>query len=266
MTKEQTWALLLTLGVVEGKSTQNGWNLQKAKLSEADLSEADLSEADLRGADLSQADLHKADLSRANLAGASLREGYLSGANLSGANLHGANLAFAYLAKAILVGADLSQADLHKADLSRADLSRADLSRGNVTDATLTAAVLVKADLTGADLSGACIDYANISGWVIKDITCSHITERKSGKQINIGFGPQEFEQKYTGMRTTAEGVTYASGDTSVTDLQQLIEKYEKRIAELEAQIGALIHKHDILVEASGLLEKEAQAADVSSQ
>ena len=42
-----------------------------------------------------------------------------------------------------------------------------------------------------------------------------------------------------------------------MNDLQRLIEKYEKRIAELEAQIGALIRKRDILVEAARLLEEE---------
>ena len=51
-----------------------------------------------------------------------------------------------------------------------------------------------------------------------------------------------------------------------MTDLQQLIEKYEKKMAELEAQIAALKHKHDILVEAARLLEEEAETTDVSSQ
>ncbi len=40
-------------------------------------------------------------------------------------------------------------------------------------------------------------------------------------------------------------------------DLQRLIEKYEKRTTELEAQLGAMRHKHDVLVEASRLLEDE---------
>ena len=53
-----------------------------------------------------------------------------------------------------------------------------------------------------------------------------------------------------------------------MNDLQRLIEKYEKGMAELEAQIGALRHKYDILVEALRLLEEEAKAPDpdVSSQ
>jgi hypothetical protein len=42
-----------------------------------------------------------------------------------------------------------------------------------------------------------------------------------------------------------------------MTDLQRLIEKYEKRMAELEAQVEEVKHKHDILLEASRLLEEE---------
>ncbi len=41
-----------------------------------------------------------------------------------------------------------------------------------------------------------------------------------------------------------------------MTDLQRLIEKYEKRMAELEAQIEEVKRKHDILVEASRLLKE----------
>ena len=51
-----------------------------------------------------------------------------------------------------------------------------------------------------------------------------------------------------------------------MTHLQRLVEKYEKTMTELEAQIGALRHKHDILLEASRLLEEEAQTSDVSSE
>jgi len=120
--------------------------------------------------------------------------------------------------------------------------------------------------LTGANLSGACIDNANLSGWVIKDVTCSHILEAKSGKQIKIEFGPQEFEKKYMQIRKTDEMITDLSGGNSMTDLQRLVEKYEKRMEELEAQIGALRHKHDILLEAARLLEEEAQKADVSTK
>ncbi len=249
MTKEETWAKLVALGVVEGKSTQTGWNLHEANLSEADLSGADLS-----GAHLSGAHLGGAHLGGANLREADFREAYLHGANLSGADLSGANLAFAYLA----------EANLSRAHLSRVFLGGADLSGANLTDANLTASVLTKADLTKANLSGACIDDANTSGWVIKDVTCSHIIEAKSGKEVRREFEPLAFEKKYTLIRETAEVITYQSGGKSMTDLQRLIEKYETRMAELEAQLGALRHKHEVLVEAARLLEEEAQASDSS--
>jgi uncharacterized protein YjbI with pentapeptide repeats len=196
MTREETWATLVALGVVEGKSTQTGWNFH----------EADLREVDLR---------------------------------------------LAYLAEVSLTRANLSQANLREADL---------------TGATLTASVLTKTDLTKANLSGACIDDANISGWVIKDVTCSHIIEAKSGKQMKVAFEPQEFEKKHTRIRKTADVITYLSGGNSMTDLQRLIEKYEKKMEGLEAQVAALRHNHDILLEASRLLEDEARTPDVSSE
>ena len=67
-------------------------------------------------------------------------------------------------------------------------------------------------------------------------------------------------------IRKTAEVVTYLSGGNSMTDLQRLIEKYEQRMAELEAQVEVLRHKHDVLLEASRLLEEEARTFDVSSE
>ena len=246
MTKDETWVTLVTLGVVEGKSTQTCLNLHEANLSHIDLNGADLSGADLRGADL-----NGADLSGANLSGAYLREAYLHGANLSGADLHETSLTLAYLAGVSLIGADLSGADL---------------SGANLTDATLIGSILIKTDLTEANLSGACIDNATISEWVIKDIMCSHLRKANSGKEIMVGFEPQAFEKKYTRMRTIAEVVPYPSGGTSMTDLQQLIEKYGRTMAELEAQLGVLRHKHDILLEAARLLEEEDQVSDVRAQ
>jgi Sec-independent protein translocase protein TatA len=41
-------------------------------------------------------------------------------------------------------------------------------------------------------------------------------------------------------------------------DLQRLIEKYRKEITRLEAEAEEVKHKHDILVEASRLLEEES--------
>ena len=70
MTKEETWAALVALGVVEGKSTQTGWYLHEANLRRANLSGADLHEADLTDATLIASVLIKADLTRANLSGA----------------------------------------------------------------------------------------------------------------------------------------------------------------------------------------------------
>ncbi len=75
-------------------------------------------------------------------------------------------------------------------------------------------------------------------------------------------------------MRTMAEVVRYPLGGMSMTDLQRLsmtdlqrlIEKYQSSMADLEAQIAALRHRHDILVEAARLLEEEPQTPDVSSQ
>ncbi len=236
MTREETRAILVRLGAVGEESTQGRWNLH-----EADLSEVDLSMADLSGAHLREADFRKANLSRANLS-----EAYLRKANLSRANLSRANLSVAYLS-----GADLSGTYLRGADLRGADL----------TDATLTAAFLMEADLTGANLSGARIDKANISGWVIKDVTCSHIIEAKSGMQLEIEFGPLEFERKYTLVRKTAEVITYLSGGNSMADLQGLIEKYEKRVKETEAHLAELRRKQDILLEAARLVEEEAKVS-----
>jgi len=47
-----------------------------------------------------------------------------------------------------------------------------------------------------------------------------------------------------------------------MTDLQSLIEKYRRELTQLEAQIVEVKHKHDVLVEASLLLEEEALTPD----
>ncbi len=253
MTKEETWATLVASGVVEEKSsqTETGWNLHEANLSHLDLSGADLSGVDLRGADLSGA-----NLTDANLSGAYLREAYLHEANLSRANLQESSLTLAYLAEVSLAGADLSGADLSGADLTGANLS----------DARLVGSILIKTDLTQANLSGACIDNATISEWVVNGVICSHIKEAKSGEQIARRFEPEAYEKKYGRMRAKGDIIPQTAGGMNMTDLQQLIEKYQRRMAELEAQLTALRHKHDILVEAARLLEEEAQVPDVSAQ
>ena len=102
MTRAETRARLVALGVVEGKSTQTGWNLHEANLSGlglggADLSGADLSEADLSGADLSYSTLKGTDLEGAILQDAKLRGTNLIGANLKDADFRGADLTHALI-------------------------------------------------------------------------------------------------------------------------------------------------------------------------
>ena len=48
------------------------------------------------------------------------------------------------------------------------------------------------------------------------------------------------------------------AGNSMITDLQRLIEKYKKETAQLEADVEEVKRKHDILLEASRLLEEEA--------
>jgi len=43
-------------------------------------------------------------------------------------------------------------------------------------------------------------------------------------------------------------------------DLQRLIQKFKKEIAQLEAQVEVVRHKHNVLIEASRLLEEEVLA------
>jgi hypothetical protein len=46
------------------------------------------------------------------------------------------------------------------------------------------------------------------------------------------------------------------AGGNMMPDLQRLIEKYKKEITQLEAQVKDVKRKHDILAEASRLLEE----------
>jgi hypothetical protein len=50
------------------------------------------------------------------------------------------------------------------------------------------------------------------------------------------------------------------AGGTMMPDLQRLIEKYKKEIAQLEAHVEEVKRKHDILAEASRLLQEAALA------
>jgi uncharacterized protein YjbI with pentapeptide repeats len=58
-------------------------------------------------------------------------------------------------------------------------------------------AVLMNADVTGSTLSGACLDYAIMSGWVIKDVKCTHISQKTPMVRV-ITFAEHEFRKKYT--------------------------------------------------------------------
>jgi hypothetical protein len=165
MTREETWAKLVELGGARGEMPEGPWDLRRAKLVGANLSKADLS----------QANLSKADLFEANLSAANLSNADLSGANLFGADLLGANLLGADLVGAELVGVDL------------------------------TASTLIGADLTKANLSRACIDYANLSDWIIKDVVCTRIVQRRTRTPKILSFAPQEFEKRYTQLERIAE-------------------------------------------------------------
>jgi uncharacterized protein YjbI with pentapeptide repeats len=178
----------------------SGTDLSGANLSGADLSGADLIGATLRKAELQAATLIGADLGGADFSEANLRSATLSRADLSGAELSKANLVDAHLNDANLVGAILKKADLRRASLIRADLSGADLSGANLTEADLrdcelSYCSLVMANLAKATLSGARIDYANLLGWRVQGVTCTHIV-RGDTREI-VPFRPHEFENKY---------------------------------------------------------------------
>ena len=64
--------------------------------------------------------------------------------------------------------------------------------------------------------------------------------------------GPEERRREGEVSDAGAEGFPEVAGD-----LQRLIEKYRKEITQLEAQVEEVKHKHDILLEASRLLEEE---------
>jgi uncharacterized protein YjbI with pentapeptide repeats len=178
----------------------SGTDLSGAALSGADLSGADFVGATLKRAEFQAATLIGADLSGADVSDANLRNATLSRADLSGADLSKADLADAHLNDANLIGATLKKADLRRASLIRADLSGADLSGANLTEADLrdcelSYCSLVMANLAKATLSGARIDYANVLGWKVQGVTCTHIV-RGDTREV-VPFKPHEFENKY---------------------------------------------------------------------
>lgn len=178
----------------------SGTDLSGIELSGADLSGVELIGGTLKRAALQAATLIGADLSRADFSEANLRSATLSRADLSGTDLSRADLAGAHLNDANLIGATLKKADLRRASLIRADLSGADLSGANLTEADLrdcelSYCSLVMANLAKATLSGARLDYANLLGWKVQGVTCTHIV-RGDRREI-VHFRPQEFENKY---------------------------------------------------------------------
>lgn len=179
MTREETWQLLISLGIVKGELPSKTW---------------DLSGANLSGAFLSGANLSGANLSDANLSDANLRGAILSSANLSRVNLSGADLS----------GADLSRAGLSGAGLSGANLSDAKLIEANLSNAILYEAAMIRADLTKAILNGVCIDNANLSEWIIKDVECTHIIHDNDPEKATK-YAPAEFEKKYTQINKIVE-------------------------------------------------------------
>jgi len=85
----------------------------------------------------------------------------------------------------------------------------------------LVGATLFNADLTRAVLNGASIDYANLSRWIIKDIVCTHLIERKDFDRV-IQFDPYEFEKKYTYIPKIVEMIL----NIPLTDSASLIGKF----------------------------------------
>ncbi|MBF0565756.1 MAG: pentapeptide repeat-containing protein [Nitrospirae bacterium] len=92
MTREETWAKLLKLGVVEGNMPEERWDLAGVDLVQANLFCANLSGVGLAGADLLGANLFDTDLTNATLYNANLRTANLISAKLDGATLTGAKL------------------------------------------------------------------------------------------------------------------------------------------------------------------------------
>ena len=201
------------------KANMQGARLMGSNLKEANLSGANISDANLSEANLYRSYLFKADLSGSVLVKADLSEATLTKADLSGADLEGACLGEADLNEAIITEAMLNEAHVSKADLSRSDLSRADLSGAylykadlsyskltgaNLRDADIRESTLIKTDLTDAVLNGICMDNANISGWNIRDVICTHIIQDIEQKKV-IKFADKEFEKKYTQIESIAE-------------------------------------------------------------
>ena len=107
-------------------------NLNNANLYSADLISAKLNNVNLEDAYLTDADLNNANLTDADLSGAILRRTILNAANLSGVILR----------RAKLVNANLNNAKLVNANLNNAYLGRSQALGTNFDGATLTGACI----------------------------------------------------------------------------------------------------------------------------
>ena len=186
---------------------------QRATLVKANLQSADLRDIDLVGADLLLSKMDKSDLS-----GAILRD-----AHLVKASLNDCDLQFADLTGADLSGSRLSRSDLFGATLWRAKLDYAVIDCAILRDVTLRDCSLINADLSGADLSGVHLDNANLSGWIIKGVSCTHLYRKASGGEEKIEFGPAEFEKRYTIVQQLVEIVLRVPLSIAASHVAQII-------------------------------------------
>jgi hypothetical protein len=56
-----------------------------------------------------------------------------------------------------------------------------------------------------ANINGSCLIDANLSKWIITDITCTHIFQARGEGTHRMDFEPKEFEKRYTYLEHIAE-------------------------------------------------------------
>jgi len=211
-----------------------GVNLSKAELSKVNLLEADLSEADLSGTNLSEADLSEADLSRTNLSEADLSWTKLSGANMS---------------EAILFRADLSGAILSGANLSEANFRLSICRNARFINCNLTGIQVYDWVVTDAVFEGGAIEYAYLTKEgkkgpkthfkSVEEFAAYWATKRALEvllPKIDPAFFPLlENNLKELDPDWLLQSVEfYREGKVKGTFVHPEIDKYEKRIKELE--------------------------------
>lgn len=183
-----------------------------------DISGLMLRDVSLAGSNLKAQQLARVDLTNTNLTGANLQETDLTSALLTGASLINCDFRGACLSSASLKSANLSGVDLRKIDLQRADFSNA-----NLTDCDLREANLSKAKLNNAQLSGAKLWDANITGWTISNIRCTHSFWDKFGKQKTT-YRVHEFERIFAEAITIELRYPYRLADHELATLPIFIE------------------------------------------